>query len=273
MEGHIYGPPTSTPAGTRAVRQNRGQPANKFIPGTDNLNMMEYQASPRHPADAPTPGRQIAQTEPRQSGRKNGVHVPCEGRPSMSIPAGRRPSRQNRGPANKFTPGTGNVNMMEYQPSPHHPSDALAHRGQTAQTGPRKPGRKDGGHAQCEGYGSNGKRAFRIIACFLVTYMHYGQHHRPLFSLRFSLTLFFPVSFLKHDENVRNKTEAGGTKAGGTKAGGTKAGGTKAAGRTESKNQETRSGQSTQGPGRKRSTETEYQETRPARSAQGPGRK
>jgi hypothetical protein len=55
--------------------------------------------------------------------------------------------------------------------------------------------------------------------------MHYGQHHRPLFSLRFSLTLFFPVSFLKHDENVRNKTEAGGTKAGGTKAGGTKAAG------------------------------------------------
>ena len=196
MEGHIYGPPTSTPAGTRAVRQNRGQPANKFIPGTDNLNMMEYQASPRHPGDAPTPGGQIAQTEPRQS---------------MSIPAGRRPSRQNRGPANKFTPGTGNVNMMGYEPSPHHPSDALARRGQTAQTGPRKPGKKNGGHAQCEGYGSNGKRAFRIIACFLVTYMHYGQHHRPLFSLRFSLTLFFPVSFLKQDENVRNKTAAGGT--------------------------------------------------------------
>ena len=74
------------------------------------------------------------------------------------------------------------------------------------------------------------KRAFRIIACFLVTYMHYGQHHRPFFSLRFSLTLFFPVSSSKQDENVRNKIEAGGTKAGGTKAGGTKAGGTKAGG-------------------------------------------
>jgi hypothetical protein len=124
--------------------------------------------------------------------------------------------------------------MMEYQPSPDHPSDALAHRGQTAQTGPRKPGKKDGGHAQCEGCGSDGKRAFRIIACFLVTYMHYGQHHRPFFSLRFSLTLFFPVSSSKQDENVRNKIEAGGTKAAGRnkiEAGGTKAGGTKAAGR------------------------------------------